>query len=334
LRLAIWPVGLAIDYGVPRALSLADVWPYALGLTILAGATLLALLRWPRLGFLGLWLFVTLAPASSVLPIPTEVGAERRMYLPLMAVIAALVVAAAWAWKKYSRPDRRIAIGATAVIALMFTALTWARNAEYGSALTLAQTAVERYPTAAAESMYGTELAAAGRLLEAEPHLRRATEGYQPAHYYLATVLAARGETDEALKEFDIFVRAQPPMLAQVKTARLLMADLYEKSDRLPEAIDEYRALAALYPGDVRVMQRMATALVRQSQYDEATKTYRQLLEVLPDDPAALNGLAVALISAGHVEEAIAAFQRVVDVAPDRPGARENLSRALAMRGK
>ena len=39
--------------------------------------------------FLGAWFFMTLAPSSSLVPIATEVGAERRMYLPLMALTTA-----------------------------------------------------------------------------------------------------------------------------------------------------------------------------------------------------------------------------------------------------
>ena len=38
LRLTIWPRGLVVDYGVPRALTLADAAPYAAVVLILAGA--------------------------------------------------------------------------------------------------------------------------------------------------------------------------------------------------------------------------------------------------------------------------------------------------------
>ena len=40
--------------------------------------------------------FLTLAPTSSIVPIATEVGAERRMYLPL-AALSVLAVTLAWA---------------------------------------------------------------------------------------------------------------------------------------------------------------------------------------------------------------------------------------------
>lgn len=338
LRLAFWPVGLAIDYGLPRALTLGDVWPYALGLTLLAAATIVALVTRPRLGFLGLWFFVTLAPASSILPIPTEVGAERRMYLPLMAIVCLCVVAAGWAWRRFAQPGHarnvRAGLVAGAVVVLLLTATTWARNVEYASALNLAGAAVRDYPTAAAQSMYGTELAAAGRLAEAELNLRAATSGYPPAHFYLATVLAARGNAPAALSEFDAFIASQPPELAQVKTARMMAADLDEKAGNVAAATTHYRALLALYPDDVNVLNHLAAALVRQEQYGEAVQMFQRLLAVSPNDLSAMNGLGVALISAGRIDEAIAAFQRVVDIAPSRPGARENLQRALAMRGK
>ena len=38
-------------------------------------------------GFLGAWFWITLAPTSTIVPIATEVAAERRMYLPLAALV-------------------------------------------------------------------------------------------------------------------------------------------------------------------------------------------------------------------------------------------------------
>ena len=92
LRLAFWPRGLVLDYGEPLHVTFADVAPYAIAVAALLAATIIALVRNPPLGFLGAWFFLTLAPTSSILPISTEVGAERRMYLPLMAIVAAVVV--------------------------------------------------------------------------------------------------------------------------------------------------------------------------------------------------------------------------------------------------
>jgi hypothetical protein len=87
LRLVFWPVDLVINYGQPVPYTLRDVLPQALAVVSLLSLTVAAF-RWrPLLAFLGAWFFITLAPTSTFLPIATEVAAERRMYLPLMAVL-------------------------------------------------------------------------------------------------------------------------------------------------------------------------------------------------------------------------------------------------------
>ncbi|MGH9387692.1 MAG: hypothetical protein ACRD2N_25825 [Vicinamibacterales bacterium] len=93
LRLTFWPTSLVINYGPPLSLTLQQVLPQAAAVGALLMFTLLALVRWRTVGFLGAWAFLTLAPTSSIVPIATEVGAERRMYLPLMALVAAVVLA-------------------------------------------------------------------------------------------------------------------------------------------------------------------------------------------------------------------------------------------------
>jgi len=105
LYLTVWPWSLVSNYGWPASLTLADVLPEAAAVCALLAATLFAMFRWPSLGFAGCWFFLTLAPTSSVVPIATEVGAERRMYLPLVSLIALAVVGVAAVW------DRALARG-------------------------------------------------------------------------------------------------------------------------------------------------------------------------------------------------------------------------------
>jgi hypothetical protein len=65
--------------------------------------SLISLWRKPWLGFLGVWFFVILAPSSSMVPIFTEIAAEHRMYLPLVAPMVLLVVGG---WMMLSRARR------------------------------------------------------------------------------------------------------------------------------------------------------------------------------------------------------------------------------------
>ena len=90
---SLWPHPLVLDYGFVRDLSLAEVWLEVSVIVALLALTGVALWRWPSWGFVGAWFFVLLAPTSSFVPILTEVGAERRMYLPLLSVVVILVMA-------------------------------------------------------------------------------------------------------------------------------------------------------------------------------------------------------------------------------------------------
>jgi hypothetical protein len=92
LYLTIRPLWLVVNYGTPLPLTLREVLPYAAFISVLLAITLVALIRQPKWGFLTAWFFITLAPTSSIVPIATEVGAERRMYLPLIAVVVLVVV--------------------------------------------------------------------------------------------------------------------------------------------------------------------------------------------------------------------------------------------------
>ena len=95
LRLAIVPVPLVFSYfDWAPARSLVSVAPQAALLAALLGFSVVALVRRRPLGFLGAWFFLILAPTSSVVPIPTEVAAEHRMYLPLAAVVTLAVLSA------------------------------------------------------------------------------------------------------------------------------------------------------------------------------------------------------------------------------------------------
>ena len=87
LWLAVWPRNLVTEYGYPVPYTLTDVLPQMVfigGLFVLA---VIALRYRRKLGLLGIWVFLTLGVTSSVAPIATEVGAERRMYLPLAALV-------------------------------------------------------------------------------------------------------------------------------------------------------------------------------------------------------------------------------------------------------
>jgi tetratricopeptide (TPR) repeat protein len=326
LRLAVWPTDLVLYYGWPAPLTIKDVLPQLALVVALLALTGWALWRKPPLGFLGAWFFLCLAPTSSIVPIATEVGAERRMYLPLIALVALAVVGF-----RALVTAVRARMAALAVAGVILAALTLARNVEYRSSLRLAETTVERWPTPAAHSMAGTELAAAGRLADAEQHLRQAEPAYPPARYFLGTVLAAERRPDEAIGYFKSFIASQPPELEQVRLAHTQLAAALLASGRDGEAEAEYRAVVARDPADSASMVQLAQILLKHQRYAEAIVVLRQLTAARPGDPWAFGALGVALATTGHVDEAIGAFRRQVELDPGNDHARRNLARAMEM---
>src|SRR6185436_19782962 len=124
LRLSLIPVPLVFDYGWPPAPSLLSVAPQAALIVALALATVWLVVKRRPIGFAGAWLFLILAPSSSVLPIATETAAEHRMYLPLAAVLATVVVSVAHLLTRQRvLPARPAAVAG--VIVVVATAMTY-----------------------------------------------------------------------------------------------------------------------------------------------------------------------------------------------------------------
>ena len=273
LRLAIWPRDLVLDYGLPRPLGFTDVLPQAALVIGLGLATVVALVRWPALGFLGACVFITLAPTSSFVPIATEVGAERRMYLPLAALIVLAVMAAyrigclacgaspvglARAGLRAGSPSRLRdgvpwpapqALTAVAVlVCLLLAAGTIARNREYASALSIARTIVDRWPSGRGRFLLGTELLTAGQREAGMAQLRLSAGDYPGARYALGTEYLSEGRMDAAIGELDTFIGALPRH-ANVAPARDMLGRAFAAQGRFDLATDQLERLLRDYPG-------------------------------------------------------------------------------------
>jgi superkiller protein 3 len=182
--------------------------------------------------------------------------------------------------------------------------------------------------------MLGTELAAAGRLADAEEHLRVAAPVHSPARYYLGTVLHERGLHSAAIDEFRGFIGSQPHELDQVHLARALLADALTREGRLDEAAVEYRAILARNPDDGQALVLLGQIALRHQRFDEAIELFRRGSAARPGDAGALVSLGIAYASRGRLDDAIGAFQRALDVDPQNRHAQQNLARAQAMRAR
>jgi protein O-mannosyl-transferase len=343
LRLSVWPSGLVVLYGWPEPLTLGAVLPQAFAVVALLAVTVVTLLRAPRLGFLGAWVFITLAPTSSVIPIATEVGAERRMYLPLMALVVLGVLAVKAAARMIARQPR-LARAATALLVAgivgTFAVLTMRRTAEYASPVTLARTVVERRPTAVAHHLLGEQLGLSQQTAEAERELRAATAlGNSRAHYQLGALLLDQRRWKDAASEFEAFVATsgvpqrlqwlEPPLL-DVLTARLHLSQIYSLEKRWSDAAAQARLVLDVVPRHPEATRLLGVALLGAQLWPDAIGTLRDYLTVRPDDAPSRANLAIALIAAGQLDAAVVELRRAAAVAPNDVNIRRLLDLALA----
>ena len=179
----IWPTGLLLDYGFPRTMTLREAAPCVAVVIVLIALTAVLLARRPRLGYPAAWFLIVLAPTSSVIPIATEVAAQRRVYLALagLAVLAvtggfALIRGVATRWADGpTLGGPKAGIGLVTAVAVALACVTWRRASLYHHPEVLWQQSVVAEPgNHRALTNLATTLAARGRYDQAATRLRQA----------------------------------------------------------------------------------------------------------------------------------------------------------------
>ncbi|HEY0873483.1 MAG TPA: tetratricopeptide repeat protein [Vicinamibacterales bacterium] len=338
LRLAVVPRPLVFSYGWPQAASWIEVAPQFILLAALAGATMLGIVRRHPAGFLGACFFLILAPSSSVLPIPTEVAAEHRMYLPVAAVIAAVVPMA------FVRLPRMIAWNLVAAVAVTFGVVTHERSRDYRSLEALMRDTVTKRPdNAKARVVLGGHLVGLERFSEAEAHLRAAiaippSPGGDPglpalAHMYLGSALAAQNEMQEGIRMLEK-ARALNPSLGEVHA---FLGEAYASEGRILDAVESFDRAIATLPDVPDLLERAArlraTAVDRHARDGARAVAYAERAVRLTGagDLRLLDTLAAAYAESGRFGEAVATVHRAIEIAPPDPGTRRLLHNRLAL---
>jgi len=320
LRLALWPHPLVFDRGMLAAPDYA--WVFALAAGAAAAVLIAPLRRWSAPGFLGAWLFVTLA-AAMIFARPAEgIVSEARMHLPLAALAAGLA-GAAWRW------GGRSGVAAVALLAVAGGFATWERNTVFGSALTLWQDTVVKAPAnPRAHHQLGNALAAAGRLDDAVLSYETAlplAPGDAALHVSLAGVLLQLGRPGEAVAEFQAAVRADPGSAsAQVGLAAALV-----RLGRRDEANAHYEAATRLGVNAAEGRRLFGRALAEVGEIDEALVYLEEAVALDPQDAGARVILGMVLSAAGRSAEGMRHLIEAVQMEPDDAGAHYALGDAL-----
>ncbi len=346
LKLTVWPSPLSIHYEMPYLETLGAAWPWLASVVLLVIVTLVLLWRGSAIGFVGAWMFLILSP-TLVVPIVTEVAAERRMYLPLAALVTAVVVGGYWlvqetaVWlapANASRSSPRWLAGFAATIALLaaaaFGLASVVRLALYRDPIALWKDALAtNRDDFTAHNNLAAVLVGAGRADEAIEHSREALRlrpGYFDAHINLGLALASLGKFSEAIAQYQAALSIQP----DAADAYYNLAVAFAMTARSQEAIEHYRKALEIRPDFPTAHNNLAVLLASRGDRYEAMEHYQRVIQLRPDDAVAHANIAIALAAEGRLQEAIEHYQRAVQLDPNSVTVQNNLGNALAKVGR
>jgi tetratricopeptide (TPR) repeat protein len=313
LKLMIWPAPLLIHYQFPYLESFAQSWMYVVPVLLIGFATLMLLWRNSPVGFLGTCVFAILAPTSLV-PIVTEVAAERRMYLPLAALVVLFVLGGYWLVQLIlgrsavgtdspgsARVPRLVTVSAAFVVAVVFAVVSVGRLNAYSEPAILWREVVQHEPQDFV------------------------------AHANLGSVLLFEPDRQaEAIEELQAALALKPDFATALSDLGLALTN----TGRLPEAIEKLQQAIKLQPKQPLGYINLGVALTHAGRLPEAVDTFHEILALEPDNFDALNNLGLALTEMGRPADAIEPLQHALRVKPNHPDAHNNLGRAFTNAGR
>ena len=353
LRLSVWPHPLVFDYGVEWVKDAVDAMPAALVVISLIVGTVVALKRWPVIGFIGAWFFCILAP-TSLTPGARQTMAEHRMYLALAAVLSLLVLGLySWAGR------RSLVIWLVAAVGLGW--LTVERNRDFQSELAIwSDTVAKRPGNQWTQVNLGMVLYNAGRTEEALQHFEKAIQidpNESGSQNDLGLALAKLGRMHEAVTAYETALRLWPNFAEAHNNLGLALSDMNRPGEamvhleralqlkpqldtvhfnlgntliqlgRMEEAVIHFREAIKINPQYAASYANLGTALFRTGWTTEAIRQYETAICLDPQDVKARFNLAVALTQVGRIQDAITRYKEVLRFRPDDAEARDNLAR-------
>jgi len=337
LKLSVWPWPLVIHYEFPFLDSVAAAWMWLVPALAIGGATLYLVWRRSSTGFAWASVLLVLSP-TLIVPIVTEIAAERRMYLPLAALVPWAVVGVYWLLSKgaerlahsaedasRSQTPLRLMGALALVLTLVYIGLSRTRAATYNDAAELWADAARHQPeNACVQNNWGVVLVESEHPADALPHYERAVElkpDYVEAQSNLGVALVHLGETDRAMVEFERALAINP----HYADAHINLGHLLVQKGQLEPAIEHYRQALKRNPYLADLHANLGHVLATVGQQAEAIAELQEAIRIDPQLAEAHLNLGVQLAAQQKRDEAIAHYEAALRAKPDFVEAHSNL---------
>jgi tetratricopeptide (TPR) repeat protein len=324
----IWPAGLAVFYPFPTGPLLIPAIFAAAALVAATVFAIRALSDRPYLTIGWVWYVITLLPVIGLIQVGAQARADRYTYLPMIGISIALVWGASEALERWPRVRSTAATGFCAACVV----LTWVQVGYWRDSVSLYRHAIavvsENY---VAHYNLASVLAARGESAEALAELREAVHDrplFAPAHAELGQLLAIQGQSDEALRELRTAVNLRPDLPEpHIRLGSVLgvLGHSIEAEAELAEGI-------RLQPASAEAHYDLGITLAQDGKLQDAEREFRAAARLKPADVEARYNLGITLARLGRHDEAIDQFSEAVRIRPDLKEAREALDDTVRLK--
>jgi len=326
LKLAVWPWPLSLHYQEDYLTSVSDAWRTLLPVALLVGLT--ALLAWRRTatGFVLLWMFAILSP-TLVVPITTEVAAERRMYLPLAALVPWSVAGAYSFFEQKraasvagqpaanSRKTLAILLVCGTAIALIFGLVSSRRLNAYRDSVSLwFDTALHQPYSSTVRINLGMALMEAGRPSDAAQQFAAAAQlkpSAADAWNNLALASISTGRPAEAVTAAERAVELSPDFAEAHNNLAVALSGV----ERNAESIEHFEQALRLKPDYIDARMNLGLALAHAGDNVRTIELLAVVVRLRPELLAAYGPLVRAYAAVGQQAEALATAHTALRVA-------------------
>ena len=276
-----WPTNLAIFYPHPGHWLLG--WVALAGLLVLGiTALVLALRRAQPFLLVGWFWFVgLLVPVIGLVQVGAHSMADRYTYVSFLGLF--LIVA----WGGYELAQK-----------WRYRAILLAPAAVTGLVACLALTRQQLSHWKDSESLFR--------------HALEATKDNYLAHKALGDALAAKGQSEEAIRQYQEALRLSP----RYSSAHNNFGNALLKRGDFEGAIGHLQEAIRLNPRGAEAYYNLGTAFLRKGRIDEAIAQYREAIRRAPWHANSHYNLGVALYYKGQIDEAISQYQEALQLAP------------------
>jgi len=318
-QMMLFPVGLCIDHGVKMADSFMNMKTIAgfAFLLALAGYAVYMFKKLPMFSFGVFLTFVTLIVESSFMPIRDPMF-DQRMYLPLVGFSISI-----WSLVNYYifSKKREWIKPVSVSILILFSVMTFARNAVWTDKVAIWKDVTEKYPN------YIRGWASLGKMMkeDGDPHMLEIIDCFEKAReidphneenlinlgfYYM------KNNTPDKAAECYLELYKSKDKNIQKQALRFLMAHYLLSNDKI-NGLKYARELLDEIPGDDETYRNLCDFYIRQNDFQQLLVEAQQWVKSSPKSADALFYTGKGYFELKLRPEAKGYFKRALVINPD-----------------